>query len=849
MLETLWLVIVDFTISGEPASVAAGNNFTNITVTAYDAYDNIKTNYTGTIQFKTSDLNNNGNVVLNGFNLPAGTQTSTSTQYTFVVGDSGQKTFTSNFALETAGNQTITVWDISDPDVSVTTNVIDVVSNHIASFTLTATNPGGVVAGEPFQLNVTNAVDASGNPASGTVNISFVSSTSNIETSPNGSSPSYTSITVTNGSGSALQTLVRADTNVVLRGTVAANGNTDDTDGADVITVSPGQVDHFTFTQNQTPQAPLTTVTAGQQFSVTIEARDKYDNIVGSGPNNYSGVNGIAIVSDTTNTIYEAEDSNSQIQFTNGIYNDTVGGHLVINQSGQNDIQITVTDSLDSNINGKSSIFTVQPGSADHFTITTNIPGAITAGESIPIRIEARDSNENLLSFGDFAYNVNGIVLDDSDGTANGTINPGTVDFTNGVWEGTVIITEATPVTLRVGQGSGLTPDTIGPITVNPAALDHFVFTTNPDPYVKIDKNIPVVIEARDKYNNLAIGFSGNASINDLTQTIYEAPPVGSGSSDQTITFAVGIYNGNVRVPEVFRNDVITVTSGGASGSSSLFTVVGNNVIVELDNSVTAPKVTLTGTTIDMFEFTLTNLDPSNSMTITGFEIYAESAKDSTIFIINPATLIESMYVYEITSGSPVLIGENLTPNNSMDAVSINLTNSLTINPSGDYKKVKVAIRLKRNISDAVVRNILLRIGDANGQINSTPSVPVDPANDDFESIKEPEHYIRSGLTNIRSDEKTAAFNYPNPFNPRSQSTRIAFYNSVDNGIVSIRIYTLTGRLVRDLSLKTAQLQGSIEVEWNGKNGKGRVVRNGVYVAVISLSDGTKMMVKIAVIK
>ena len=66
---------------------------------------------------------------------------------------------------------------------------------------------------------------------------------------------------------------------------------------------------------------------------------------------------------------------------------------------------------------------------------------------------------------------------------------------------------------------------------------------------------------------------------------------------------------------------------------------------------------------------------------------------------------------------------------------------------------------------------------------------------------------------------------------------------------MSIKIYTITGRLVRDLSLKTAQPEGSIEVEWDGRNGRGRIVRNGVYVAIIHLADGTKILIKIAVVK
>ncbi|RKX99614.1 MAG: hypothetical protein DRP55_07015, partial [Spirochaetes bacterium] len=830
-----WVVgsLHHFTITGYPNTIASGDQFpspaNDVIVTAYDQYNNIKTDYTGTVTFTSSDAT---------ATLPA--------NYTFTIGgsgDNGQHTFTgSNFTLNTLGNQTITVSDTINTNVSVTTNVINVTSNAIDSFQLTATNPANVVAGQPFELQVTNAIDLNGNPANGTVVISWFSSTSGQQNAPDGSTPSFTNINVTNGSGSAYQTLVRADTNVVLRGTVQSNGKTDDTDGADVITVNPAPIDHFTFTTN-----PAATETAGANFNVVVEARDAFDNPVTSGTNAY---NGTADISDTTTTIYEASGGpgDTNISFSSGTYN----GNLVITKAQNGNVQITVTDTTDTSITGQSASFTVQPAIANHFTITTSITSPKTAGEAIPLRIEVRDQYDNVLSFGVNTYNIAGIVLDDSDGTANTTINPGTIDFTNGVWEGVITITEATPVTLRVGFGSGLTPDTAGPITINPAPLDHFVFTANPDPYVKVGEDIPIVIEARDKYDNVATGFSGSASINDIPQTIYEAPPVGTGTTDQTIAFTSGIYNGNVRVPEVFKNDFITVISGSASGSSSLFTIVGNNVIVTLntdDNSATAPKVALSGTTIDMLEFTLTNLDPTDNMTINGFKIYTESGKDSTIFTINPSTLIDGIYVYETTSGSSVLIGQNLAPNNSKDAVSINLTNSLTINSSGGYKKVKIAVHIKRDISRALVKNILLRIGDVDGEFNTMPVVPVDPSNEDFESIKIPENYIRSGLTNLRSDKKEAAFNYPNPFNPRSQSTKIAFYNSVDNGKVSIKIYTITGRLVRDLSLKTAQPEGSIEVEWDGRNGRGRIVRNGVYVAIIHLADGTKILIKIAVVK
>lgn len=77
-----------------PTSVTAGDTF-DITVTALDAYENVATGYTGTVQFSSTDTAPN-------VQLPA--------DYQFQPGDQGTHTFTM-VVLQTAGNQTITVQD------------------------------------------------------------------------------------------------------------------------------------------------------------------------------------------------------------------------------------------------------------------------------------------------------------------------------------------------------------------------------------------------------------------------------------------------------------------------------------------------------------------------------------------------------------------------------------------------------------------------------------------------------------------------------------------------------------------------------------------------------------------
>jgi hypothetical protein len=67
--------------------------------------------------------------------------------------------------------------------------------------------------------------------------------------------------------------------------------------------------------------------------------------------------------------------------------------------------------------------------------------------------------------------------------------------------------------------------------------------------------------------------------------------------------------------------------------------------------------------------------------------------------------------------------------------------------------------------------------------------------------------------------------NYLNPFN---QGTKIRYVISED-GPTTIKIYNLSGNLVREL-VKETQSQGSHEIAWDGKDAHGQVVPSDLYV-------------------
>jgi ELWxxDGT repeat protein len=133
-----------FTVAGFPLPVTAGVAG-SFTVTAWDAYGNRATGYTGTVRFTSSDAK----AVLPG-------------NYTFTAADAGMHTFSA--VLKTAGTQSLTATDIANAAVAGTQTSILV--NAAAASRLLLSAPASVNAGAKFSLTVT-VVDAYGNVVTG----------------------------------------------------------------------------------------------------------------------------------------------------------------------------------------------------------------------------------------------------------------------------------------------------------------------------------------------------------------------------------------------------------------------------------------------------------------------------------------------------------------------------------------------------------------------------------------------------------------------------------------------------------------------------------------------------------
>ncbi len=92
--------------------------------------------------------------------------------------------------------------------------------------------------------------------------------------------------------------------------------------------------------------------------------------------------------------------------------------------------------------------------------------------------------------------------------------------------------------------------------------------------------------------------------------------------------------------------------------------------------------------------------------------------------------------------------------------------------------------------------------------------------------------------TDTPNDTPPAYFlagNYPNPFNPATTIT----YGLGERAPVTLRIYDVSGRLVRTLVDEVQEPARSYTVVWDGRNTFGRSVSSGIYFCRLTAGSRT----------
>ena len=501
-----------FTVTGIDDPQGAGT-LTSPVVTAYDKYNNVKTDYTGTITFTSSD-----------------TQATLPANYTFVAGDDGTYTFMRDLQLVSIGDQSVTVTDTvggqtgSQTDITVTPGTLD-------HFTVTGiTDPQ--VAGS-LSSPVVTAYDQYNNVKTDYTGTIGFSSTDGQAVLP----ADYTFVSGDNGTHTFtddVQLKTTGDQSV----TVKDGGTTASQIG---ITVTPAAANYFTLTGITDPQV------AGSLSSPVVTVYDQYDNIKTdyTGTINFTSSDGKAVLpSDYT---FVGGDTGTKT-FTDGVQLKTTGEQSV-----------TVADG---GVTGSQTAITVTPAAISYFTLTGITDPQVAGTLSSPV-VTAYDLYDNIKT--DYRGTI---TFSSTDGQAVlpvdyafGGADNGAHTFTDGVQ-----LKTTGEQSVSVADGGATGSQTA--ITVTPAALSYFTVTGIPNPVVQGVLSSPRVV-VYDLYDNIKTDYVGTVTFTSTdAAAILPSDYTFVAGDNGDYTFVDGIILNTVGI-----NQSVTASDGAASGSQTGITV------------------------------------------------------------------------------------------------------------------------------------------------------------------------------------------------------------------------------------------------------------------------------------
>jgi hypothetical protein len=370
--------VTNLVVSGVTDPVTAGMS-TSPTVTAKDAYTNTVTGYTGTITFTSSD-----------------SQATLPTNYTFVGGDAGVKTFTNGAVLKTAGQHTLIATDTVTSSITGTQSNITVNAATASSIVLSGvSSPTTAGAGHSPTATIKDTYNNTVTSYTGT--IVFSSSDSQATLPVN-----YTFV----GGDAGVKTFTNG---VVLK-----------TTGVHSITASDGTISgtiqNINVTAGQPTKLKISNITspiaANTPSSPTVTVQDQYNNTA----TGYTGTITFSS-SDAAATLpsnYAFSVSNQGVRtFTNGVTFATGGTHT-----------LTATDVSSPTINGTLSSIVVTVAAS---TGGTSQPGVTNQSSLTIVLIQPSEGT----FFGTITQEVNGLPLEVTvSGTVKGNQINGTVSGT-----------------------------------------------------------------------------------------------------------------------------------------------------------------------------------------------------------------------------------------------------------------------------------------------------------------------------------------------------------------------------------------------------------------------------------
>ncbi len=560
-------------VTGFPTTDTAGTS-ASVTVTAYDAYGNVATGYTGTLTLSSSE----GAAVL-------------APEHTFTVAEAGSYRF--SVTLDTAGTQSIAATDTTTSSITGTES--NIVVNPAAAKTLSIAGfPTTDTAGAANTVSVI-AFDAYGNVATGYTGTLALSSSDGHVVLP----ADYTFISTDAGKHSFSVTLETAGTQSITATDTLTTSLTASEDGIAVQAAAARTLAVTGFP---------TTNTAGTANTVTVTAYDAYGNVA----NGYTGT--VALSSSAGHAvlppdfIFNASDAGTH---SFSVTVDTAGTQL-----------ITATDILTTSITGSETAINVQPAAAHSLTVT-GFPTTDTAGAANTVIVTAHDA------YGNVATGYAGTVAySSSDGHA---ILPAGYTFTDqdaGTHSFSVTLKSAGPQTITVDDVvSNTITGTQSGIVVNPAAPSVLVLSGYPS-LTTAGVGQSFKVTAQDPYGNIATGYTGTIQFqsSDGQDTAGAGLPInytfttGAGQDNGVHLFSAALKTAGTQSITAFDNltHTITGTQSGivVSPAAASKVVFGQPPTATTAGAAIGPAVTVD--VVDAYGNVVTGYSSTVSLTLNG---------------------------------------------------------------------------------------------------------------------------------------------------------------------------------------------------------------------------------------
>ncbi len=420
-----------------------------------------------------------------------------------------------------------------------------------------------------------------------------------------------------------------------------------------------------------------------------------------------------------------------------------------------------------------------------------------------------------------------------SPGSSAATINYR--DYKAGAWALTASSTSLTPAGLTVtvaatsyAQLQVLLPgETADPGKPSTDPAGHIGSPSN----VQAGYPFAATVNAVDAYFNV---FTGAADPLTFTVSDPNSPAEGSVVLNQgTAT------NNNIVLDTPSSSQTVTARdlNNGKTGISDPVSVLAGSRSLILNVTHLSPTLSTvtggqTGIAVLILDFTVKQ--GSDPISIMGLVFHAEDANN------NPVAFGAAFRNLWYTAGGGTTTSLNVAGSTS-DLVT--LGTALTV-PALSSLPVTVGVDMALQPTAKSVKLSL----DGPGSFNAED--PVAPATvAGVTTIGDSTGFpIRSEtMAFLPPDVASTYGNYPNPFRAGLESTTIEFNLTVPTN-VSLQLYDVMGAKVATLLENQVLAAGLQRISWDGRNGRGSYVLNGVYYAQLSV-NGNKYLLKIAVVK